>query len=257
MSRCVQFHHLYDKDAEACGMSPQSESYYKRYREAVRKLTAQKIDEDFIYENFKEGAYRVILSMKNADTQTDALSYVSECLHNQEKVTDRDLKGWLKVWRIEHGEPEKSTNVKGPIEQAMEHAQRLVDENILKPLKIEPDHINPGPAVMVSPVVINDTYRERPFKTGAEVQAHDKDPLGIDKPITTVTTITTDPKAMREEMERRAVALLELMPKGTQLAVSDYLRQHPSKKVKDAFYDGIEALANPPKVSVAPSGRRP
>jgi len=41
-------------------------------------------------------------------------------------------------------------------------------------------HVHPGPAVMVSPVVIDDTLRERPaFVTAAQLKAHEADPLGI------------------------------------------------------------------------------
>ena len=127
-----------------------------------------------------EGAYRVILSIKNEDTRTDALSYVSECLHNGEKVTDRDLRGWLKVWKIEHGEPEpeKLTNV-NPVTPGIDVKP---ETPILSLAQQQAEkHINPGPAVMVNPVIINDTYRESPFKTAAEVLAHDKDPLGVDE----------------------------------------------------------------------------
>lgn len=50
-------------------------------------------------------------------------------------------------------------------------------------------------------------------------------------------------KAEREQLEETAESLLELLPKSTQLIVTDLLREHPSWKVKDAFYFGIQCLA--------------
>jgi len=97
---------------------------------------------------------------------------------------------------------------------------------------------------------IDKTAKYSPFKTGAQVLAHDKDPLDVAGIFTTMAanetvTVKEEPaKVAREELEKTAERLLDLMPKGTQLIVSDQMRDHPSWKVKDVFYYGIEALAN-------------
>lgn len=274
MSRCVQFHHLYDKDAEACGMSPVSESYYKRYREAVRKLANQKLDEDIIYESFKEGAYRVILSIKSEDTRTDALSYVSECLHNGEKVTDRDLRGWLKVWRIEHGEPEpeKLTNVNSPtlvpdvkpevpIKSLGERvrAQEMATATANQPdpgtiryhcvypdgcrMRDEEPILHPGlcgTCNSLRPLTdgkgrIVHTQAEPVFKTGNEIAQGLMAPERDPKP-------EDSAKLLRETMEARAEAFIECLSQRQQLIITDILREEPGWKKKDLLAFGIDAL---------------
>jgi len=226
MSRCVQFHHLYDKDAEACGMSPVSESYYKRYREAVRKLANQKLDEDMIYDAFKEGAYRVILSIKSEDTRTDALSYVSECLHNGEKVTDRDLRGWLKVWRIEHGEPipEKLTNVNSP--------PPVSDVKPEVPIKSLGERVRAQEMATAT----ENQPKDPTFKTGNEIKMGLMAPPRPEKP--------EDPLKILKENRVYAEKLLECYSERTQLMVKDLMRDHASwKSAADVFYFGIECLA--------------
>lgn len=221
MSRCVQFHHLYDKDASACGMSPVSESYYKRYREAVRKLVAQKIDEDVVYSHFTEGAYRVILAIKNEDTRTDALSYVSECLHNSENVTERDLKGWLKVWRIEHGEePEKLTNVKS---KSKEEPSVPLEE------------LPPQPSLAAQ--MNGEPVPEPAFKTALEVKQGLMAPEREPKP--------EDPaKVLREKRLVLADNLMETYSERFQMECRDYLRSNNkgAKTNADIFYFAVEEL---------------
>lgn len=226
MARCVQFHHMYDKDAEACGMSDTSRSYYDRYREAVRKISAQGIDQDSIYPRFHEGAYRVILQMKNDDARTDALSYVSECLHNGEKVTDSDLKGWLRVWRIEH---EDFTNVNSSGDKPPVDSLTNVKE--------------PDP---VAPVMLGDRLKSEPHGTESNTI-----PPAVHHPITdtdikvssgTDTLIPSDPVQKREEMERRAEAFIECLSQRQQLLIADLLREERSWKPKDVLAFGIDAL---------------
>ena len=54
----------------------------------------------------------------------------------------------------------------------------------------------------------------------------------------------TPEQAKRDEMNRLADALLELMPKPIQLIVTDVMREHPSYKSKDVIYYGIECLGH-------------
>lgn len=123
MSRCAKFHHLYDEVGNFCGMSRQSISYYKAYREIVRKLVGQGLDEDFVFENFAEGPGRIISSLKDDETRTKALNYVSGRLHEKEKITESDLKASIKVWQgkdtctTDHStRSEMSTNVDNAVQ---------------------------------------------------------------------------------------------------------------------------------------------
>lgn len=224
MSRCTAFHHMYDKDATKCGMSPVSESYYKRYRDVVRKLVSQKLDEDQVYDNFTEGAYRVILAIKNDDAKTDAVSYVSECLHNGEKVTDRDLRGWFKVWKIENGvqEPEKLTNVNVPTQ-----------EPVTEPLQETPI-LSLGERVRAQEMAAATENQPKlsPFKTAAEVLAHDKDPLGIGPdPATVRDNITVQPsKTDKELFLEHCQMAYDHGNSEFKMAVDELMRYHPSWK---------------------------
>jgi len=87
-----------DENWNFCGMSKVSISYYKHYRETVKKLTAQGLDEDFIFEHFNEGPDRIIGNIKDDETRTKLLDYVAACLHRGETVTEGDLRSTLKTW---------------------------------------------------------------------------------------------------------------------------------------------------------------
>jgi hypothetical protein len=54
-------------------------------------------------------------------------------------------------------------------------------------------------------------------------------------------------KLNRERMEVLAVELLSLFSQSTQTAVADIMREHPSYKVKDVFYFGIQSLVEQKK----------
>jgi hypothetical protein len=154
-------------------------------------------------------------------------------------------------------------------------------------------HVNPGPAVMVNPVVINDTRRESPpiitdttgkvspvrdippnsrelkpspFKTAAQVMAHDKDPLDIagmfkdmDKAETVVKDTSTpqDPaKVLKEKRIQLSEDLLSCYSERFQMAARDHIRKETSWKngAADFFYFGGEMLMDPPKSTVSSAG---
>ena len=55
--------------------------------------------------------------------------------------------------------------------------------------------------------------------------------------------ISQDPdKQKRADMEYYAEKLFDLMPSRIQLIIKDIMREHPSHKIKDVFYQGIDAL---------------
>jgi len=119
-------------------------------------------------------------------------------------------------------------------------------------------HVNPGPAVMVNPVIINDTHRQSPFRNGNQVKAHDKDPLGIGPapadPVPTAPAEKIDPaKELKERRNRLAKELATTYSERTQRDIQDLIHENPTwrNEEADVFYFGIEALRNPPKVSVS------
>lgn len=260
MTRCAKFHHLYDEVGNFCGMSPQSISYYKAYRETVKKLVSQGLNEDFVFENFSEGPARILSSIKDDETRTNALAYISACLHRGEKITEGDLRGTLKAWRDREAGVCDLTNVKNGGQPAPGLPK---DEIPIQPSLAQqqaakaPGHINNGADVAINPVIINDTYRQSPFQTGAEVKAHDTDPLGIDKnaagqpildavvnPVGVKEHLTVTAETDKQKRIRLAKELLYCYPERVRLTVTDILRDNPSWNVSDVFYFGIEALAN-------------
>jgi hypothetical protein len=129
-------------------------------------------------------------------------------------------------------------------------------------------HVNPGPAVMVNPVVINDTHRQSPFRNGNQVKAHDADPLGIgpapaDPVPAAPSAEKVDPaKELKERRNRLAKELAATYSDRTQRDIQDLIHENPTWKnaEADCFYFGVEALRNPPKGPSSSSGavmRRP
>lgn len=222
MTRCAKFHHLYDEVGNFCGMSATSISYYKAYREIVKKLVGLGLDEDFVFENFPEGPGRIVSSIKDDETRTKALNYVAGCLKRKEKVTEGDLRATIKAWReTEAGSCSTS-----------EHSTR--SEKLTNVKKEDP----PTPEIEKEPEIV----KEKIPIVQVSVQGSSKPLPGdwINKPPRNAEEIK---KAEREELEAAAERLLALMPKSTQLIVTDQLREHTSWKVKDVFYYGCEALA--------------
>lgn len=93
----------------------------------------------------------------------------------------------------------------------------------------------------------NPTRLKSPFQTAAEVLAHDRDPLGVNKMFTKPEPAQETPqdplKNLKENRVFYAEKLLECYPDRTKLAVKDLMRDHPSwKTVADVFYFGIDCL---------------
>ena len=104
--------------------------------------------------------------------------------------------------------------------------------------------------------MINDTYRQSPFKTGAEVKEHQEDPLGVaamfreaslkDCAAIIRESLTVAPPAETDKQKRIRLSeeLLDCYSERVRLTATDILRVHPSWNVSDVFYFGIEAVAN-------------
>jgi hypothetical protein len=237
------------------------------YLEIVEQLMKQHIEEEDIYKNLSVNAARPLIAAKG-DERTDMLNTITAQLKGGEKVIiPKKLEYSNKkpqtkpesTGAVQSVKKETSQNNPSGFPEHVPPAAVTVplkgdpDAPCMQPLRIEPDampekHINPGASVIVSPVVINDTMRESPFKTAAQVLAHDKDPLGIDAPAETKPASVDPVKAAREEMERRAVAFVDLLSSRHQLLVQDIIRDHGGLwKVKDVLAIGIDALADQKK----------
>ena len=157
MTRCTKFHHLYDEVGNFCGMSATSISYYKSYREIVKKLVSRGLDEDFVFENFPEGPGRVVSSIKDDETRTKALNYVAGRLKSREKITEGDLKSSIKVWlgknscptSKNHTRSENLTNVKKEDQSEPEIEKELIIEKV--------------PEIPINCVVVSDSPKPEPF----------------------------------------------------------------------------------------------
>jgi hypothetical protein len=130
-------------------------------------------------------------------------------------------------------------------------------QNCPEPCRVE-THVNPGPAVMVNPVFTPDTLRESPFQTAAQLKAHDADPLGIGPapadPVPAAPAEKIDPaKELKERRNRLAKELAATYSERTQRDIQDLIHENPTwrNEEADVFYFGVEALRNPPKVSVS------
>ena len=232
MTRCTKFHHLYDEVGNFCGMSPTSMSYYKAYREIVKKLVDLGLEEDLVFENFPEGPGRIISSIKDDETRTKAINYVLACLENKEKVTEGDLKATVKAWR-DHELGTCTTS---------------------KPSTRSEKLTNVNNEAQTTPEIAKEPQSEKPTESAPVAQTlaekmKAKDPeLDADGFIIISKSAPADPaKVKSARMEELAEELLALYPPTFQTTVTDIIRSHnsPTSKygVKDAFYYGIMALA--------------
>jgi hypothetical protein len=136
----------------------------------------------------------------------------------------------------------------------------------IEPCGIKSNHINPGAICTVNPVIINDTHRESPFKTAAQVMAHDKDPLDVagmfkdmenNETVIKDTLTTQDPaKILREKRIQLAEDLLSCYSERFQMAARDHIRKETTWKngAADFFYFGGEMLMDPPKTKPSSAG---
>jgi len=265
---CIDFFRKFKKDGNFCGLDKSQVSRLTAYLEIVELLMKQHIPEEQIYENLSVRAAEPLITAK-AEARTEGLNYVTAQLKEGKKIKTGDIQTSLqsctcatsepKAKPVQEKKPEPTkaeTSQKKPFAMCYQPGEVKVTDAPVQPSLAQqqagkaPAQINNGANVTVNPVVINDTYRQSPFKTGAEVLAHDKDPLGIDKPIITDTLLKVSPncdidpvKAAREEMENRAVAFVELLSQRHQLLVKDIIRDHGDLwKVKDVLALGIDAL---------------
>lgn len=236
MTRCVSFWNKFEEEGNFCGMSPQSISQVKAYLEIAKKIEKTGIDKETIYLNFPEGAARPLISVKDDETRTKGLNHVVSVLKKGQKINGKELQKTINTWLTDNttdcslnARSEKLTNVKRsptvstgtPTEPEKLPASPFIPPPKSIPVTDAPPQPSLAEQMRAPPKPLPGSWITAPPKNIEEVR-----------------------KAEREELENRAEALLELMPKSTQLTVTDLLREHPSWKVKDAFYYGIECLGN-------------
>lgn len=223
---------MWKKHPEFCNKSRAYTQQIEYWIGLCDQIIARGFDAGLVYEKFPEGAARVIKNEHNAEFKTKALNYVCECLKSGEKVTAPDLKKTIKGW----AEPEDLTPCSGV--KCVANATKSTPDNEVK-TELPPSPYQPAKG---SIPVTSDPPQP-------SLAAQMKEPVQPAKPLPG-SWISNPPrnleevkKAERERLEETAESLLEQMPRSTQLIVTDLLREHPSWKVKDCFYYGIEALA--------------
>jgi hypothetical protein len=248
------------------------------YLEIVELLMKQHIPEEQIYENLSVRAAEPLITAK-AEARTEGLNYVTAQLKEGKKIRTGDIQTSLQSCTCATSEPKaKPVQEKKPEQKKAETSQKKPFAMCYQPGEVKvtdappipslgesvrkaelaaaaaSQHINNGADVAVNPIIINDTYRQSPFRTGQQVKAHDEDPLGVaamftkseqapDSEPTGKEHLTVDPaKAAREEMESRAESFIECLSQRQQLLIVDLLREERSWKAKDVLAFGIDAL---------------
>lgn len=119
MNRCVQFYDKLEEDAEFCELDPSERSRIKIYLTYVTHLKNTGLDKESIIRKFTSGAARPIITEKDENIKTDALNYVADCLTKGEKITDRDVKGFIAVAKVLKSEerPVDKCQDSGPVKE--------------------------------------------------------------------------------------------------------------------------------------------
>ncbi|MCK9591437.1 MAG: hypothetical protein M0Q91_05440 [Methanoregula sp.] len=252
MSHCVDFWHKWRKEPNFCGLSPQSVSEIKGYLELVDKIKTAGISEDIIYEKCTSGACRPLLRVSDDDTRIRGLNYLVSSLKRGEKITGGDLQSSINAWLG------KDTVCKVPVKPAPESTQLRTDVNqavenegaeVSSKLDGKGKFIHEEPEACTSPPV-----PEKPIFPVAE-HGRFMNPGSVagapppDKPLpgSWINQPPKDPEAIktaqREELEKAAERLLDLMPQSIKLIATDQLRDNRIWKVKDFWYFAAQALA--------------
>ena len=288
MTHCIEYWRKWKREGNFCGLRKQDADENDAYLELVEKVSGSgaKIESDLIFQKFPVGAARPLLRCKDENVHEQGLNYVIACLKRDETVTGGDLQASINMWL---GKPEKKSthlrtpelvpeatagpNTTSPLSLADRERQKEMQEagknqqvattneklnstNLVDDPTVQSQHVNPGPAVMVNPVIINDTRRQSPFVTAAQIKAQDLNPLDVSH--ATVDPVPTapceDPKAKRI---RLAEELMGCLSERFQMSVRDYLQydhRNGEKTAFDVLYMGAEQMINKPKAPASSSG---
>jgi hypothetical protein len=118
-------------------------------------------------------------------------------------------------------------------------------------------YVNPGPSVMVNPVIINDTHRQSPFVTAAQLKAGEEAPADIGPLGPNMTPLSAPAEDMKAKRIRLADELMGCLSERFQMSVRDYLQynhQNGEKTTFDVLYMGAEQMINKQKAPASSSG---
>lgn len=228
MTHCIEYWRKWKREGNFCGLRKQDADENEAYLELVEQISGSgaKIESDIIFQKFPVGAARPLLRCKDEKVHEQGLNYVIACLKREETVTGGDLAASINMWL---GKPEKkSTQMRTPelvpeatagpnttsplsladrerqkeMEEAGKNQQSEKDLTIVKECRTaqtDPVFVNPGPTVMVNPVVINDTHREVPRCTqsnGETCNIHGVDCNGLNSECNRFTTEPNPPRLL-------------------------------------------------------------
>lgn len=264
MTHCHDFFRKWKREGNFCGLRKQDAREMDSYLTLVERISNEKtgLNSDLVFDKFTAGAARPIIRCKDPETETKALNYVIACLKRGEDVTGGDLQATVNGFMGKEPKPPaqmRQENPSVPMESTQMRTQEQSDAapvtntapypSLAEQMKSEPygtQHVHPGPAA-INPVIINDTHRESPFKTGLQVRAGiagEMYPAGNPSAIPNSSPPSPDEqrKATRQRRIDLADQLIEILPPDTPGMVRDILREHSGWNAADVFYMGVQVL---------------
>jgi len=277
MTHCHDFFRKWKRDGNFCGLRKQDAREMDSYLTLVERISNEKtgLNADLVFDKFTAGAARPIIRCKDAETETKALNYVIACLKRGEDVTGGDLQATINGFMGKVPKPPAQMRTPEPatIKESLPVAPVTLGEllqagdNTVAPA-VSPDlnaisdssgevspisdkHVHPGPAAL-NPIIINDTYRESPFRTGADILHAMKTGIAGEMypHIVDANKIVSPPKVSPEEQKRIdkqrridiAEQLVEAIGRDMPDMVRDIIREHPTWNAADVLYFGVQVL---------------
>ena len=233
------------------------------------------VDKRTFYLNCPSGACRPLFRLADDKTRTETTNYIISCLKRGETVTQGDLKGFvnMRLGKECCRKPAQMRTEPAPVKESLPVAPVTLGEllqagdNTVAPA-VSPDlnaisdssggvspisdkHVHPGPAAL-NPIIINDTYRESPFRTGADVLHSQKTGIAGEMypHIADASKMVCPPKVSPEERKQNdkqrridiAEQLVEAIGRDMPDMVRDIIREHPTWNAADVLYFGVTSL---------------
>lgn len=157
MTHCPEWEDLFKKRPEACVESADYRRKVEKWLSTLESIRARNVQ--VTTKQFPEGAHRKLSPLDDQMRET-ALNYICHKLERGEKITSSDLEKSIAVWEgkaaaISCPIPKNNTNVLPETAHKEVKIQTLAEQQAAK-------QINPGSLVTVSPIVIDDSYRQAP-----------------------------------------------------------------------------------------------
>lgn len=260
--RCAEFYEKWKKHPQFCELSKKSIGMIDAYIDLGDLIVSRGIDEKSVYINFPEGVARPLIQIKEPEVRVEALNFVMGYLKKNEKVPARDLKNLISGLTKKDRVTKNNADARGddgtivpsvrPVPEVKPDLPQspfqpaansiAVTDSPPQPSLAEQLNTSSLPPLSADAPMSEKLKRDYLLLEMAQAEAPAKPLPGswISAPSRNIEEVR---KAERERLEATAESLLIQMPRSTQLIVTDLLREHPGWKVKDAFYYGIEALA--------------